>query len=377
MAPSACKGASGPSWNEIVRRSDRFHVGNRDWFNAKLYQSKNPRSETSSIYLRYEQWAMDTQLCREGRHRRLTNISPGTQPFLDLEILVRPPTLIPRLVINTTTLCFQKHILLTVHFLGYFFRWETEEWTGRLAKLVKTFMISNGSVVGHEDRSESQNPTGPAPFNILDLCTGSGCIPLGLASALPKSSCKLIGVDIHDLAIQLAQDNEVINRRLLNNNPVQFQKADLFHPNAVHMFLNRQDSFPILDQAANTEAKGLPSKGLPFNLVVSNPPYIAHSEQPELEPEVSKWEDPKALMADEEGLIFYPKIAQMAIELLDTKSRRNGPVLDRVVMPEVVLEIGGDHQADAVTTSVRHAGFTRVEVWKDLAGRARCVVGSR
>ncbi|GJJ70609.1 hypothetical protein EMPS_02958 [Entomortierella parvispora] len=264
-------------------------------------------------------------------HRKPLQYILGTQPFLDLEILVRPPTLIPR--------------------------WETEEWTGRLARLTRPRVVSNKSEEDIGSRSKSGSKSSAGWFNILDICTGSGCIPLGLASALPESSCRLTGIDIHDLAIQLARENEATNRRLLNNNPVQFHQADLFHPEAVSMFLNWQRTS--------------------FDLVVSNPPYIAHSEQPELEPEVSKWEDPKALMADEEGLVFYPKIAHMAMKLLKTKTRRNSPIVDRVEAPEIVLEIGGDHQADAVTASVREAGFTRVEVWKDLADRARCVVGSR
>ncbi|KAG0001159.1 hypothetical protein BGZ79_005005 [Entomortierella chlamydospora] len=199
-------------------------------------------------------------------------------------------------------------------------------------------------------------------FNILDICTGSGCIPLGLASALPSKSCNIFGIDIHPKAIQLCKENEAKNRSLLNGNWVQFHQADLLNPDAVNIFLSWLQT---------------------------------------LEPEVAQWEDPKALLADQEGLIFYPRIANMAMELLHPGRRtwgtssaspnsnnsenylglgrqwRNGPDLDKVKIPELVFEIGGDHQVDSVMSAVRDAGFSRVEVWKDLADRARCIVSAR
>ncbi|KAG0334172.1 hypothetical protein BG000_008572 [Podila horticola] len=280
----------------------------------------------------------------------------GTQPFMDLEILTRPPTLIPR--------------------------WETEEWTAKLAAILKSepSLFASGSLSSR--------------FKVLDICSGSGCIPLGLASSLPPFSSHLIGVDIHPKAVQLATDNEAKNRDLLNGNTVEFHQADLLAPQAVDTFLSW------------TRGKTSPSgtSGYSgYNLVISNPPYIAHEEYDTLEPEVSQWEDPKALLADEEGLVFYPRIAQMAIQLLsqprpssyagsDSESGvsdfdegdhggerqwKNGPELDKVRIPELVFEIGGDHQVDYVRDAVREAGFSRVQVWKDLADRARCIVGAR
>ncbi|KAG0377659.1 hypothetical protein BGX24_005692 [Mortierella sp. AD032] len=358
---------------------------------------------------------------------------------MDLEILTRPPTLIPR--------------------------WETEEWTARLATALK-----NNPLIFHQH----QQATSPASssyssssrsiplFNILDICTGSGCIPLGLASALPHKSSRLFGADIHPKAVQLAQDNEVHNRALLNGNLVQFHQTDLLAPDSVERFLSWLEN----DGGSGGSNSFSKSGAGRYNLIISNPPYIAHSEYEELEPEVAQWEDPKALLADQEGLVFYPRIAHMAMELLhrqpapgssfdscasfsspqsSTSTRvsedynnrhhtreldprtleridsldqddehqhrhhsssndkndnsrsqqqqqeeedeaedegveriwRNGPELDRVKIPELVFEIGGDHQVDSVTAAVRQAGFRRVEVWKDLADRARCIVGAR
>ncbi|KAF8938295.1 hypothetical protein BGZ47_008640 [Haplosporangium gracile] len=306
--------------------------------------------------------------------------------------------------------------------------------------------------------------TTPSPrFNILDICSGSGCIPLGLASALPLGSSRLFGVDIHPKAVQLARENAAHNQALLNQNLVSFHQANLLAPNAVDQFLSwLEDDHGSC--GVNSTEKGQER----YNLVISNPPYIAHSEYETLEPEVAQWEDPKALLADQEGLVFYPRIAHMAMELLhrqpavsrslsssssptsssssspssappsvvaeeqnnkrltreldprtlermdsldhdeqqhnndnsnsshnsDNSSRaqeneeaaedegvertwRNGPELDRVKIPELVFEIGGDHQVDFVSAAVRQAGFRRVQVWKDLADRARCIVGAR
>ncbi|KAF9954452.1 hypothetical protein BGZ72_004589 [Mortierella alpina] len=349
----------------------------------------------------------------------------GTQPFMDLEILVRPPTLIPR--------------------------WETEEWTSRLATVLK----SEPGLL-HQNKDFSTQPFyHPRAFNILDLCSGSGCISLGLASALPKGSCNIIGVDVHPKAIELARENQIKNNQLLNHNRVLFRQADLQEPAAVDTFLRyltedqekgyrSHNTVGTIQNNDTVDPSPTRLQSLAgYNLVVSNPPYIAHSEYETLEPEVALWEDPKALLADEEGLVFYPRIANVAMEVLHRQEQtslfsqrmnghlqtpsschtsttsttaadaepkldpgtleriysddnvndnnnsygtgelgaerqwRNGPDMDKVRIPELVLEIGGDHQVESVTEAVRRAGFRRVEVWKDLADRARCIVGAR
>ncbi|KAF9356215.1 hypothetical protein BGX34_010030 [Mortierella sp. NVP85] len=323
----------------------------------------------------------------------------GSQPFMDLEILTRPPVLIPR--------------------------WETEEWTIRLAALLK----NEHQLFQHQDRSSpsSQKVSSPLStassarcrkppmFNILDICTGTGCIALGLASALPGGSCNILGVDINPDAVQLATENRVRNHALLNSNMIQFQQGNVFDPTAGHTFQgwlkSEADDYDTLDHVDPGRSPFPPAS---YQLVVANPPYIAHSEFKTLEPEVAQWEDTKALLADHDGLVFYPRIADVAMELLHhnnycyrTSSRqttlsgnernvapngkglsssaelgasrkwRNGPDLDKVKVPELVLEIGGDHQVEFVAGAVRQAGFGRVEVWKDLADRARCIVSAR
>ncbi|KAF9586304.1 GTPase of the mitochondrial inner membrane that associates with the large ribosomal subunit [Lunasporangiospora selenospora] len=320
----------------------------------------------------------------------------GTQPFMELEILTRPPTLIPR--------------------------WETEEWTARLASILKNH--PSLSQIKHSTPSQSR-------FNILDLCTGSGCISLGLASALPPHSCNILGVDVDERAVKLATESRDKNLELLQQNSAQFAHLDLWAANTNESLLQMLNRAASGQQKMDESGPNLLSQR--FDLVVSNPPYIARSEYGTLEPEVAQWEDTKALLAEEEGLVFYPRIANIAMEILtrnkgssstlsssdsslnasessptsptpqpselewisarisaddsdhesdqaasgsSARNWRNGPVLDRVRIPELVLEIGGDHQVDFVSSAVTQAGFSRIEVWKDLADRARCVVGS-
>ncbi|KAG0368384.1 hypothetical protein BGZ54_002050 [Gamsiella multidivaricata] len=67
----------------------------------------------------------------------------------------------------------------------------------------------------------------------------------------------------------------------------------------------------------------------------------------------------------------------MAMSLLHKRQWRNGPDLDEVKVPELVFEIGGDHQVESVSKAAREAGFRRVQVWKDLADRSRCIIAAR
>jgi release factor glutamine methyltransferase len=100
----------------------------------------------------------------------------GDVPFCNLNILVRPPTLIPRP--------------------------ETEEWVNWLILLLKNTSISK--------------------FCVLDLCCGSGCIGLALAKEFSKSDA--IGIDISEAAIQLSNENKIHNH--LSN--IKFVQSNLF-----------------------------------------------------------------------------------------------------------------------------------------------------
>ncbi|KAL0087123.1 S-adenosyl-L-methionine-dependent methyltransferase [Phycomyces blakesleeanus] len=113
----------------------------------------------------------------------------GTQPFCDLEIVTRPPVLIPR--------------------------WETEEWTSRLIDILKPHAAA---------RYSKENP-----LRVLDVCTGSGCIALAMSAHLPAARASILGLDIGSEAIDLARHNlKVLDDEL--QNPVEFRQQDIFDP---------------------------------------------------------------------------------------------------------------------------------------------------
>lgn len=161
--------------------------------------------------------------------------------------------------------------------------------------------------------------------DILDMCTGSGCIILSLGKLCkPKS---LTAVDISSKALEVAKRNA---RNL--EVPVTFIESDVF------------------DKVTGT-----------YDIIVSNPPYIPTRVIEELMPEVKEHEPMLALDGLEDGLYFYRILAKEAYKYL----RKSGYIF---------LEIG-HNQGEDVKNLLLEAGFTEVNIVKDLAGHDRVVVG--
>jgi release factor glutamine methyltransferase len=198
---------------------------------------------------------------------------------------------------------------------------ETEQWSLNIANLL--------------------SPTVQHPITLLDLCTGSGCIPILLSHLWPPGSVRAYGIDISHQAIQLAQDNA--------------KKCHI----PPHVFI------PIQADIRHTPFV-LNSKG-PFDLITSNPPYISNSEYHSLPPSVKDYEDPRALIGgDPDGLFFYHLIARLL--------SANGILSDHSL---VVLEVG-HQQAEIVQHILRtKAGLHHSTVWKDNWGKDRTVLASR
>ncbi|MDR1474072.1 MAG: peptide chain release factor N(5)-glutamine methyltransferase [Endomicrobium sp.] len=117
---------------------------------------------------------------------------------------------------------------------------------------------------------------------VLDLCTGSGCIAVSMAN-LGKLEY-IVASDISVNALAIAKENAQIN----NAFSIKFIESDIFEK--------------ITDNK--------------FDMIVSNPPYIAESEYIALDPEL-KFEPKNALTAKDEGLFFYKKIASNALKYLN------------------------------------------------------------
>lgn len=217
-------------------------------------------------------------------------LSTGNQPFGPLNLLTRPPVLIPRP--------------------------ETEHWVSRLA--------------------EEYRPTAQNPVSLLDLGTGSGCIPLLLCHLWPSGSINAHGVDISPHALGLAKDNAALTSQ---KNTFTTSQAS---------FLT--DSFP--DPATRSRA--------PFNIITSNPPYIPWNEYQQLPRSVLDHEDPKALFGGPDGLEFYRAISRLVWLL------KKGGML--------ALEVGHD-QAATVESLIRDTGrFRETEIWLDPWGKPRTVI---
>lgn len=166
----------------------------------------------------------------------------------------------------------------------------------------------------------------------LDVGTGSGCIALSLA--LEGDFTRVVGTDASTGALEVARDNAEAAGLL---EVLDLREGRLYEP------------------VAEEER---------FDVVVSNPPYVAEGEAAALAPEVADWEPGGALYAGDAGLdVLAPLVAGASERLLD------GGLL--------ALEVGAG-QTEAVAERVRATGaFGEPRVVKDLAGRPRIVLAER
>lgn len=164
-------------------------------------------------------------------------------------------------------------------------------------------------------------------MRILDMCTGSGCIIISILKNV--KDVEGLGIDISKQALVVAKENAKRNEV-----PVTFERSDLFE---------------------NVTEE--------FDMIVSNPPYIPTKDIATLMPEVAEFEPITALDGKEDGLYFYRRIVEQSAEYL-----RSGGYL--------LFEIGCEQGAD-VSEMMRHAGYTEIEVIKDLAHNDRVVVGKK
>jgi release factor glutamine methyltransferase len=164
------------------------------------------------------------------------------------------------------------------------------------------------------------------PVTIVDIGTGSGCIAIALDRFLPYG--KVYGWDVSDDALSVATENA---RQLLAE--VIFEKYDILS----------EDTF---------EGK--------FDCVVSNPPYITHSEQSQMEPNVLRFEPHLALFVeDEDPFLFYRAIASFCTKHL----KANG-----ICYVEINEQFG-----QATKQIFTEKGFSQVEIIQDIHGKDRIV----
>lgn len=208
----------------------------------------------------------------------------GETPFFGLRLKVTPAVLIPRP--------------------------ETEE-------LVGWILEEAGDNVGNQVR-------------ILDIGTGSGCIPVALKSHLPEAD--IYGMDVSLEALQIAEENAV-----LNEVQVHFIHSDILQWASVAM-----------------------ESAITYTMIVSNPPYITQSEKKQMHQNVLHFEPELALFVpDDNPLLFYKAIADFAVVNLETEG-------------QLFLEINEVLGAET-TRMLREKGFNSVELRKDMQGKDRII----
>jgi release factor glutamine methyltransferase len=215
-----------------------------------------------------------------------------------------------------------QYILGSVDFLGL----KIKVGHGVLIPRPETELLAEEAIraISHKD----------AKVNILDLCTGSGCLALAIARVFPKAMA--YGTDSEAAAINYAEENAKTN----NIENVLFLEGSLFEPVEKRIAVAGERLF--------------------FDLIVSNPPYIRRDDLEKLQPEIRDWEPLPALDGGQDGLDFYRAIIPMSRKYLTA---------DGVLLFEF-----GIHQAEGVIQMAKDAGFRDISVRKDYAGIERIFI---
>ena len=213
-----------------------------------------------------------------------------------------------------------QYILGTTHFYGLEFmvdenvlipRPETEELVDWIVKL-------NSKI------SKKKN------LRILDIGTGSGCIAISLAKNIPNS--EVFAIDVSEKALAVAEKNSKLNT----------VSVTFLHKNIL-------------------ETTSLDQK---FDIIVSNPPYVRNLEKSEIKTNVLDNEPHLALfVADDDALIFYKKIAELAAANLNP----NG---------QLFFEIN-QYLGNEMMELLEKMEFKNIELRKDIYGNDRMIRGTR
>ncbi|MGZ3768387.1 MAG: peptide chain release factor N(5)-glutamine methyltransferase [Bdellovibrio sp.] len=176
------------------------------------------------------------------------------------------------------------------------------------------------------------------PYGIVDLGAGSGCIGLSLLKEFPNA--RLVSVDISSEALEVAKRNAA---SLDLTDRVQFILSDA---------ANVDNVMPIYKQFLGNDK---------IDILVSNPPYIAVND-PQVQPNVKKFEPSLALFAEDNGLA-----------LLKDWSQKYSPHLNN---PGIMLMEMGMSQGSALSEHLKSLKtFNEISIVKDLAGHDRVIRG--
>lgn len=198
--------------------------------------------------------------------------------------------------------------------------------TGKAEFCGLTFHVEPGVLIPRPETEELVRLVADGhPESVLDIGTGSGCIAIALAKALPEA--KVTAVDISADALRIAEKNAE-----LNGVEVEFCKKDIL----------------------TEEVEGM------YHAVVSNPPYICQSEAEEMEANVLDHEPHLALFVpDHDPLLFYRRIAELGLHIIYNKGL-------------LAFEINRRFGKETVAM-LQEMGYTDVLLIKDQFGNDRMV----
>lgn len=163
-------------------------------------------------------------------------------------------------------------------------------------------------------------------LEILDIGTGTGCIPISLKANLPQANVSAI--DVSEKALEVAKRNAQSNKVEVN-----FIQVNILE---------------VLDLNQN------------FDIIVSNPPYVRNLEKQEIKKNVLDYEPHLALFVeDTDALLFYRKIAQLALKNLSPKG---------LLFFEINQYLGKE-----TVELLENLGFKNIELKKDIYGNDRMI----
>ena len=205
------------------------------------------------------------------------------------------------------------------------------EWYGLDLKVTQDTLIPRPETAELVERINHEKAhTKNMPLSVLDVGTGSGCIAIALKKTHPE--WEVTGIDISEGAIEVAKENA---KR--NGVKVEFRVADIFRT------LKERELHDSID------------KNPPYDIVVSNPPYICEREKEEMRPNVLDYEPHSALFVpDEDPLKFYHRIASLHLGSL------------------LFFEINEAYPTE-IATMLSGLNYSDIQLSKDVYGKARVI----
>ena len=171
---------------------------------------------------------------------------------------------------------------------------------------------------------------------VLDIGTGSGCIPIALKANL--SQANVSAIDVSEKALEVAKRNAQSNKVEIN-----FIQANI---------LEEEDLSKLPSSKIHHPSS--------YNIIVSNPPYVRNLEKQEIKKNVLDYEPHLALFVeDTDALLFYRKIAELAIKNLNPNGKLYFEINQYLGKETVVL--------------LENIGFKNIELRKDFYGNDRMI----